>query len=150
MAIATLVSSLKKKPDFLRSYNQRVEEHVAQLWKFIGPLTHATVNFSLDLRDIVAEAQGIGLHMYSTPFKYGFEFPEINYPFDNSTMISRDGFLTGDPEMLKKKYRVKLGITPIARMYDSTASPPTVRIVQLANVLLRDTPRQPTGGKAGQ
>lgn len=146
IAMANQVNKLKKEQGFREFCQRRLQDHITKLWQLVGPLTHAgttNMNAYSDLSAIVAEAQSLALDMYSTAFEYKFEFPVQNDLFVTTTMVNRDSFIKGDPQVLmRNKTRVKLGITPVSRMRDNSGTSPTVQLIHLSQVLLKPPAKQ--------
>ncbi|RDW90190.1 uncharacterized protein DSM5745_01965 [Aspergillus mulundensis] len=147
-AIATHIAAICKRPGFAEYNQQNIQVHLHRLWAYIGPLGHdapANQNSSMwnDLHAIISEAQSLATDMYSMPLEYRFEFPEQSEPFDPQTMINRDPWVLADPSALQNTdTRVRLGITPIARVRDNSQSPGDVQMVYMGHVLLKGPKKQ--------
>ncbi|KAL4795743.1 hypothetical protein BDV19DRAFT_362581 [Aspergillus venezuelensis] len=146
-AIAKNVKTVSKAPTFSSFISQKTTHHLTKLWPYIAPLGHdAHQNSSMwtDLHAIVAEAHALAANMLSMPLEYRFEFPEQAEPFDPSTMINRDPYVHGDPQVLKNtpETRVRLGVTPTVRIRDSSKSGANVNLMYLGHVLLKQPPRK--------
>ncbi|OJJ34845.1 hypothetical protein ASPWEDRAFT_39948 [Aspergillus wentii DTO 134E9] len=137
------VKSLKCQPGFGEFCLRRAHEHASKLWHLVGPFTlDSNVQAWSDLCAIIINAQTLSIEMYSVPFEYKTYFSESNEPFDPATMINRDTFITGDPQVLKKDdNKVRLGITPEIRIRNNSAHANYIKLVYMANVLLRPAPK---------
>ncbi|KAL4976969.1 hypothetical protein BDW66DRAFT_166116 [Aspergillus desertorum] len=147
MTSTTHITKLTKKPGFAEYSQQMIYSHLHKLWAYIGPLGHDAANQNgpmwNDLHTIVSEAQSLAIDMYSMPLEYKFEFPEQSEPFDPHTMINRDPWVHTDPSVLQgTDTRVRLGITPIARIRDNSQGPGEVQMVYMGHVLLKGPKRQ--------
>ncbi|KAL4909888.1 hypothetical protein BDW74DRAFT_143954 [Aspergillus multicolor] len=147
-AVATHIAGISKRPGFAEYNHQNIHAHLHKLWAYIGPLGHdaaANQNGSMwnDLHNIISEAQSLAIDMYSSPLEYRFEFPEQSEPFDPQTMINRDPWVLADPSALQNTdTRVRLGITPIARIRDNSQGPGDVQMVYMGHVLLKGPKKQ--------
>ncbi|OJJ63814.1 hypothetical protein ASPSYDRAFT_127248 [Aspergillus sydowii CBS 593.65] len=140
-AIANHLKCLARRPDFNTFAKKKIDHHVTKLWSFVGPLGHDSANQNnmwMDLHAIITEAHCLAVEMYSVPLEYRFEFPEHNEPFDPFTMINRDPYIHGDPQVLQSgDARVRLAITPIVRIRNNSQSPGEVHLMYLGHVLLK-------------
>ncbi|KAL4989227.1 hypothetical protein BDW68DRAFT_186611 [Aspergillus falconensis] len=147
MTSTTHITKLTKKPRFTEFNQQKINSHLHKLWAYIGPLGHDAANQNgpmwKDLHAIVSEAQSLAIDMYSMPLEYRFEFPEQSEPFDPHTMINRDPWVLADPSVLQNTdTRVRLGISPIARIRDNSQGPGEVQMVYMGHVLLKGPKKQ--------
>ncbi|KAL4934489.1 uncharacterized protein BDV17DRAFT_8667 [Aspergillus undulatus] len=151
-AITTHVSSLSKHPAFAEFTTQQITHHLTELWPYIAPLGHDTHQNShshspnsmwTDFHSIVSEAHALAIDMFSVPLEYRFEYPEAE-PFDPLTMINRDPYVHCDPQLLKNspETRVRLGVTPIVRIRDSSGGAANVHLMYLGHVLLKQPPKK--------
>lgn len=144
VTLASHIRELKANPDFAEFSKDRARMHTNKLWQYIEPLTHGTFNhYSAweDLFIIISEAQALSIDLFSMPFEYNIEFPDIGETFEPSTMVNRDMFIRGDPEGIKNHdIRVRLSVTPIVRMRDNSKRQANIKIASHAHVLLRPAP----------
>ncbi|KAL4893746.1 hypothetical protein BDV59DRAFT_201516 [Aspergillus ambiguus] len=154
LIVVTLTSHLRElqeKPGFAEFSHHKARVHTNKLWQYVGPLTHDPFNQYTawaDLFAIVSEAQTLAIDMFSVPFEYKVDFPDMSETFEPTTMINRDLFIRGDPQGLKNNdTRVRLSITPIVRMRDNSQRPADIRMASLAHVLLRPAPIPRVTGK---
>lgn len=95
------------------------------------------------LKDIVTEAQRIGIELFSCPYDVRFHFPELNESFDPTVMVNLDPSLNAN--LLRA--RVGMSVTPYIRLGLTNCEPPRMRIVCSAKVFTRVPGEKEVGQK---
>ena len=123
----------RQKPNFAEFCSINRENHVAELLEMLNPLvTSMEDNNSLheSLKDIVTEAQRIGIELFSYPYDVRFHFPELNETYDPTVMVNLDPSLNAN----LVRGRVGMSVTPYIRLGFVNCEPMRMRTVCSAKV----------------
>lgn len=123
----------RQKPNFAEFCSINRENYVAELLEMLKPLvTSMEDNNSMheSLKDIVTEAQRIGIDLYSYPYDVRVHFPELNETYDPTVMVNLDPSLNAN--LLRA--RVGMSVTPYIRLGFVNCEPIRMRIVCSAKV----------------
>lgn len=82
------------------------------------------------LQSIIAEAQRIGIELFSCPYDVRFHFPELNESYDPTVMVNLDPSL----KVNLLHARVGMSVTPYIRLSLTNYEPARMRIVCSAKV----------------
>lgn len=105
----------RQKPNFVGFCSINRENHVNDLIELLEPLViHMEDNNSMheSLKDIVSEAQKIGIELFTCPYDTRFHFPELNESYDPTVMVNLDPTLHGNHALA----RVGMSVTPYIRL----------------------------------
>ncbi|KAF3481114.1 uncharacterized protein GIQ15_03873 [Arthroderma uncinatum] len=131
---------LRNRPLFDNFYNKRTHEHTQHLFQLLSPLI-----FSRDpeawceLGELMVDAHGLALAMYSGPYEFKFVHPLSHHYFDPKYMTDHNAGTDEDwgMQQAKRKYTVKLAITPVPFFRNAILQPEApLQVLHLGDVIL--------------
>uniref|UniRef100_A0A093UVK1 ATP synthase subunit b n=1 Tax=Talaromyces marneffei PM1 TaxID=1077442 RepID=A0A093UVK1_TALMA len=134
--VADQMALARQKPNFTEFCSISRENHVNELLEMLEPLvTTMEDNNSMRelLKNIIVDAQKIGIDLFSCPYDARFHFPELNESYDPMVMVNLDPTLHAN----LVRARVGLSVTPYIRLGLINSEPARIRIVCGAKVFTR-------------
>jgi len=138
--IAKQFTLLKTNTDFEQYVAQLVYKRAVDLWNRVRPLMYAKVDGDwVGLHTLMTNAHKIALSMLSDDTEFRFDFPPINTPFNEVTMINMDPEYRGLPaqRIMAAGALVRLGAIPqISIRVTSVNGSETIKTLVKAGVLV--------------
>ncbi|EFR04152.1 hypothetical protein MGYG_07159 [Nannizzia gypsea CBS 118893] len=131
---------LRNRPLFDNFFNKRTHENTQKLFELLTPLIFSRdQNVWCDLVELMIDAHSLALIMYSGPYEFKFMHPLSHHNFDPTYMTDHNAGTDEDWAMqqAKRKYTVKLAITPVPLFKNVVLHPyAAVQVLHLGDMLL--------------
>ncbi|KAK2812279.1 hypothetical protein FQN49_008391 [Arthroderma sp. PD_2] len=131
---------LRNRPLFDNFYNKRTHEHTQYLFQLLSPLIFARDQDAwCELGELMVDAHGLALAMYSGPYEFRFIHPLSHHYFDPKFMTDHNAGTDEDwgMQQAKRRYTVKLSITPVPFFRNAILQPDSaLQVLHLGDVLL--------------
>ena len=139
--MASEIRDLRDNPAFASFFSTLCRTRANDLWSIVKPMMHQKTSQDWDdLLYLVVEAHNVAGAMFTGPYEWKIDFPNVNDLFQPSRMINQDPFIRGiNPQELEVRgVVVRLGVSPFVSFRSSSNKMEMETTnVHMANVLIK-------------